>query len=67
VLAVVTAVNNANVGVGGGPEAILEGFHAALFIPLAAAILGIVAMTARRPVRAAEPAQEFEEVLDEAA
>ena len=67
VLAVVTAVNNANVGVGGGPEAILEGFHAALFIPLAAAILGIVAMTARRPARAAEPAQEFEEVLEEAA
>jgi EmrB/QacA subfamily drug resistance transporter len=47
VLAVVTAVNNANRGVGGGPQAILDGFHAALYVSVAAASLGILAMVTR--------------------
>ena len=49
VLAVVTAVNNANTGVGDSPEALLEGFHPAIAVSLIAALLGVLAMTI--PVR----------------
>ena len=69
VLAVVTAVNNANAGSGSGPQAVLDGFHAALFVSVAAAVLGVVAMTRR--TRAVEPVLAFEpsadELLEEAA
>jgi MFS family permease len=65
VLAVVTAVNNANVGIGGSPQALLDGFHAALVVSVGAAVLGIVAMVRRSPV--VEAAGEFEEALEEAA
>jgi sugar phosphate permease len=41
VLAIVAAVNSANVGTGGSPEALLDGFHAALYVPLIAAALGV--------------------------
>ena len=65
VLAVVTAVNNANVGRGEGPAAILDGFHAALYVSVGAALLGIVAMVQRAPKVEAVPA--LEEVFEEAA
>jgi hypothetical protein len=53
VLAVVTAVNQASAGPGGSPAAVLDGFHAALFVSLAAAVLGVAAITLRRRARAA--------------
>jgi sugar phosphate permease len=58
VLAIVTAVNNANVGQGGSPSAILDGFHAALFVSLIVAVLGVAATALRRrtPEVAAEAA-----------
>ena len=48
VLAVATAVNNANVGTGGGPSAVLDGFHAALVVSLIVAVLGVAATVLRR-------------------
>jgi len=63
VLAVVTAVSNANTGADGSPQSILDGFHAALFVPAAIALLGALAM-ARRTVTVSLPA---EELLEEAA
>ena len=65
VLAVVTAVYNANVGHGLTPNAILDGFHAALLVSVGAGLLGIVAMVRRTPKAEAAPA--IEEALDEAA
>ncbi len=41
VLAVVTAVNNAAAGPDGSPQALLDGFHAALIVPLVVAVLGV--------------------------
>ena len=49
VLAVVAAVNAAAAGGGQSPEALLDGFHAALVVPLAAAALGVVALARRSP------------------
>ena len=43
-LAVTTAVINANTGDGGSPQAVLDGFHPALFVPVIVGVLGIVAM-----------------------
>jgi hypothetical protein len=43
VLAVVTAVNDANAGAGGSPQALLDGFHAAIVVSLVAALLGAAA------------------------
>jgi EmrB/QacA subfamily drug resistance transporter len=57
VLAVATAVNNANAGPGGSPQALLDGFHAAIIVSLIAAALGVAAMTIRRRMRA-EPCPE---------
>jgi EmrB/QacA subfamily drug resistance transporter len=69
VLAVVTAVNSANAGSGSGPQAVLDGFHAALFVSVGAAVLGVIAMTRRSrstdPAVALEPAEV--ELLEEAA
>ena len=62
-LAIVTAVNAANAGSGTGPQAVLDGFHAALFVSVAAAVLGIVAMTRR--TRAVESVLAFEPAADE--
>jgi EmrB/QacA subfamily drug resistance transporter len=45
VLAVVTAVNNANTGVGDSSQALLDGFHPAIAVSLVAALLGVLAMT----------------------
>jgi EmrB/QacA subfamily drug resistance transporter len=61
VLAVVTAVNNANTGNGGSPQALLDGFHPAIAVSLAVALLGVAAMTLRRrsqPVPCPEPCPE---------
>jgi len=58
VLAIVVAVNNAKVGLGGSPQAVLDGFHAALFVSVGAAVLGLTAMVAQRRAR-----QELEPVL----
>jgi MFS family permease len=44
VLAVVTAVVNANTGSSGTPQAILDGFHPGLIVPLGASVLGIAAV-----------------------
>ena len=44
VLSVVTAVNNANRGSGGSPAALLDGFHAAIYVSMFVAILGLVAV-----------------------
>jgi len=56
VLAVVTAVNEANTGTGGTAQAQLDGFHAALVVPLVVAIVGtaVTALGLRRP-RKEEP------------
>jgi MFS family permease len=43
VIAVVTAVNNAAAGSSGSPQAMLDGFHAAIVVSLVAAILGVAA------------------------
>ena len=68
VLALVTAVIDANVGRSGTPQATLNGFHAALFVSLGAALLGILAMTRRSRVAEVVPAFErIEESLAEAA
>ncbi len=57
VLAVVTAVNNANAGNGRTPEALLDGFHAAIVVSLVAAALGVIA-TSLRPRGRTRPAYE---------
>jgi MFS family permease len=59
VLAVVTAVNEANVGSDGTPQALLDGFQAAIVVSVIAAILGVAAVALRRrwePAPALEPA-----------
>ena len=67
-LAIVTAVANAAAGPGGGAQATLDGYHAALFVPLAAALLGAAALV-RVPRRRAEVVDlpAVEEALEEAA
>jgi EmrB/QacA subfamily drug resistance transporter len=67
-LAIVTAVNNANVGSDGSSQALLDGFHAALVVSVIAAAVGVAIVGLRRPVRteeviAAVPETE-EEVLE---
>jgi EmrB/QacA subfamily drug resistance transporter len=66
VLAVVTAVNNANRGSGGSPEALISGFHAAIYVSVIVAALGVTAMASglrRRP--AAVPAEEPVDPVEE--
>jgi hypothetical protein len=59
VLAVVTAVNNANTGSDGSPQALLDGFHPAIAVSLIAAVLGVAAVALRARTRAV-PAVETE-------
>ena len=61
-LAVVTAVNNANAGVGRPPQALLDGFHPAIAVSVIAALLGVLAMTipGRRRALATARAEETE-------
>jgi hypothetical protein len=65
VLAVVTAVNNAYVGSDGSAQALLDGFHPALVVSVAAAVLGVVALglPLRRRAAVLEPV-EAEEVAE---
>jgi MFS family permease len=67
VLAVVTAVASAATGSGGTKQATLDGFHAALFVPLAAAALGATALLLQRNRAAVVEFPAVEEVLEEAA
>jgi EmrB/QacA subfamily drug resistance transporter len=70
VLAVVTAVNNANRGPGGSAQALLDGFHPAIVVSVIAAVLGVVAIAVgarSRPAEVTEPAIEQAEVEPEAA
>jgi len=63
VLAVVTAVNDAARGPDGSAQSLLDGFHAAIYVSLAAAVLGVVAIGLRRRAQAApvvEPESELE-------
>jgi len=65
VLAVVTAVNNANRGVGGSGQALLDGFRPALVVSVIAGALGIAAMGLRfrrAPVVVEEPVEPEIEV-----
>jgi EmrB/QacA subfamily drug resistance transporter len=68
-LAIVTAVNNANVGVGGSAQAMLDGFHPALAVSVIASLLGIIAIGVRLPRRRSEVVDLVadEEVVEEAA
>jgi EmrB/QacA subfamily drug resistance transporter len=67
VLAVVTAVNNANRGPGGTPVALLDGFHAAIYVSVIVGTLGALAFASslRRqpaPVVVAEAEGAVEEL-----
>jgi EmrB/QacA subfamily drug resistance transporter len=55
VLAVVTAVNSAAAGADDSPQAILDGFHAAIVVSVIAAGLGVVATAVRLRPRVAPP------------
>jgi EmrB/QacA subfamily drug resistance transporter len=48
VLAVATAVNNASAGSGGSPQALMDGFHAAIVVSLVVAVLGVAVTLVRR-------------------
>ncbi|MDX6538970.1 MAG: hypothetical protein QOI71_580 [Gaiellales bacterium] len=70
-LAVTTAVINANTGAGGTPQAVLDGFHPGLFVPLGASVLGIVAvgsglLARRAPAVVAEAEAQLELELEAA-
>ena len=62
VLAVVTAVNNANTGAGSSGQALLDGFHPAIAVSLVAALLGVLAMAipGRRRALVAARAEDTE-------
>jgi EmrB/QacA subfamily drug resistance transporter len=65
-LAIVTAVINANIGVDASPQGTLNAFHAALFVSVGAALLGLTVMLRRAPRPAVDAVFE-EELLEEAA
>jgi MFS family permease len=68
VLAVTTAVNNAAAGSDGSPQALLDGFQAAIVVSVIAAGLGaIVTAVRRRPQEVPEAVSEEAEALEEAA
>ena len=48
VLAVATAVNSASAGSGGSPQALMDGFHAAIVVSLVVAALGVAVTVLRR-------------------
>jgi EmrB/QacA subfamily drug resistance transporter len=60
VLAVATAVNNANVGPGGSQQALLDGFHPAIGVSVAVAVLGVAAIGLRRPQRVEQAVEVVE-------
>ncbi len=63
VLAVVTAVNNANTG-GLTPRGLLDGFHPALVVSVVAAVIGAVAVGARIPRRTPVPVELDADAVD---
>jgi EmrB/QacA subfamily drug resistance transporter len=63
VLAVVTAVNNAASGADGSPQALLDGFQAAIVVSVIAALIGVVVTGVRVRTRLA-PTAEVEPVLE---
>ena len=65
VLAIVTAVNTANRGVGGSGQALLDGFHPALAVSVIAGVLGVAAVGLRSR-RSVSVAAATLEVVDEA-
>jgi EmrB/QacA subfamily drug resistance transporter len=62
VLALVTAVADAAAGADGSAASVLDGYHAALYVPLIAAVLGVAATTLRRRGAALVVATEPSEV-----
>jgi hypothetical protein len=62
---VVTAVIAAKGGAGSSPQAVLEGFHAGIYVSLGAALLGVSAMLLQR-TRRTEDVVVGDELLDEA-
>lgn len=75
VLAVVAAVNNANAGPTGSPQDLLDGYRAALVVPLIVAVLGVGATAfglvrrsapsvAASPVPLPEPVRAYDEAAD---
>jgi hypothetical protein len=67
VLAVVTSVASATTGTGRTAQATLDGFHAALFVPLAAAAVGASALLLQRRAVPVVELAELEDVAEEAA
>jgi hypothetical protein len=67
VLAVVTSVASATTGTGRTAQATLDGFHAALFVPLAAAAVGATALLLQRRAVPVVELAELEDVAEEAA
>jgi predicted MFS family arabinose efflux permease len=63
VLAVVTAVNSARTGTDGSPQALLDGFQAAIVVSVVAAGLGVL-VTAVRVGRRPAPVEELEPVVE---
>jgi EmrB/QacA subfamily drug resistance transporter len=67
VLAAATAVNNANVGTGGGQQALLDGFQAAVVVSVIASVVGVgvtAARLRRRALPEPEPAVEPVEAVE---
>jgi MFS family permease len=70
VLAIVTAVIAAGSGAGGSSQAVLDGFHAGIYVSVGAALLGVSAMVLQRTRRTeVVPVEDelFEDALEEAA
>jgi Na+/melibiose symporter-like transporter len=65
VLAIVTAVNNANVGAGGGPQSLLDGFQPAIVVSVIAGALGVVAIASGLLSQAVVEPVEFVAVAGE--
>jgi EmrB/QacA subfamily drug resistance transporter len=63
VLAVVTAVNSAATGADGSPQALLDGYHAAIVVSVIAAGIGVAATAIRGRARST-PASEPEPLLE---
>jgi EmrB/QacA subfamily drug resistance transporter len=67
VLAIVTAVNTANRGVGGSGQALLDGFHPALAVSVIAGVLGVAAVGLRSRLSVSVAAATLEVVDEEEA
>jgi sugar phosphate permease len=52
VLAVATAANTANAGTDGSPQALLDGFHAAIVVSVIVAVLGVTVTAVRGRITA---------------